>query len=194
MDGSTVTHISTAVYKSEVEVERRVNLVPYPGIDRRSLSSRGFHKNDLYGHRLEVAPGSDWLRIPVVLSRLQKGFCYFEADEELGRQHAEELVACFESSLKHSFSVQRQRYLHRLAKSASQAVYLQFGDNPGSNTEYLETVLIPFEPVVLGYQSPEHQITASPLVERCATLLGYDIVELRIGRSQPTRQVDLETH
>jgi len=145
-----MTHISTAVHKSEIDMERRVNRVPYPGIERRSLSSRGFHKNALYGHRLEVAPGRDWLRIPVVLSRLHKEFCYFEADEEVGRRHMEQLLACYESSLKVSFSVQRQRFLHRIARGACNAVYVQCGDNPGSDTEYLGTVLIPMEPVVFG--------------------------------------------
>ena len=180
--GGLMTHVSTAVHKSEIDVERRTNRAPYPGIERRALSSRGFHKNALYGHRLELAPGFDWLRIPVVLSRLNKEFRYFEADEELGRRHMEQLLACYESSMKHTFSVQRQRFLHRLAKGACNAVYVQFGDNPGSNTEYLETVLIPTEPIVFGYQSTEHQITAAPLLERCASVLGYEIVELRIGK------------
>lgn len=176
-----MTHVSTAVHKSEIEIERRINSAPYPGIERRSLSSRGFHKNALYGHRLELAPGLDWLRIPVVISRLNREFRYFEADEDMGRRHMEQLLACYESSMKHTFSVQRQRFLHRLAKGVCGAVYVQFGDNPGSNTEYLETVLIPTEPIVFGYQSAEHQVTAAPLLKRCASVLGYEIVELRIG-------------
>jgi len=175
-------HIGTAMHKSEIDMERRINRVPYPGIERRSLSRRGFHKNALYGHRLEPAPDSDWLRIPVVLSRLNNEFRYFEADEELGRRHVEQLLACYESSMKHNFSAQRQGFLHGLAKGASSAVYVQCGDNPGSNTEYLETVLIPIEPVVFGYHSVEHQIMATPLLERCARVLGYRIVELRNGR------------
>jgi len=182
MDGSIMTHTSTAVRNSEIDVERRVNLVPYPGLDRRTLSRRGFRRNDVYGHRLETAPRRDWLPAAVVLSRLYKEFLYFETDEELGRRHVEQLVACFESSLKHGFSMQRQRHLHQLTTGATSAIYLHFGDNPGSNTEYLETVLIPQEPLVFGYQSVEHRLTAAPLLERCTSVLGYELVELRVGR------------
>jgi len=59
----------------------------------------------------------------------------------------------------------------------NEAVYIYFGDNPGPEDAILSTAVIPGNPLVVDFSSPEHQQTTRPLLVRCATVLGYDIVE-----------------
>jgi len=190
MDGIVLRSFTAPALRGRAAPERRVNLLPYPGIERRNLHARGFRTGDIYGDRLEPMSGKKALPAAVVLARLYREFPYFETDEDLGQRHAEELVACYEASLRHSFSMQRERHLYDLTQVAASAISLHFGDNPGSNTEYLETVLIPGEPLLFAYQSPGHQVAAFPLLKRCADVLGYALIELRCGIEQRLGPMD----
>ena len=67
-----------------------------------------------------------------------------------------------------------------LAEAQSRAVYVRCGDNPGSETDYLSTVVIPGEPIIFEYDSKAHAQASRALLQRLAKVLGYKIVEWRI--------------
>lgn len=129
-------------------------------------------------HRLYAPHGQLYLSPQVVLRRLESEFPYVEADEEDGRRHVRKIIRQLWKIKQTGEIPVDDDYLERLNKVQRGAVYVYFGDNPGSELALLSTVIIPGEPLIFDYSSRAHRQATQPLLHRCAAALGYDIAEM----------------
>ena len=118
-----------------------------------------------------------YLRPRVVIARLEREFAYVEASDEEGRQHVTQLILELPKIRKWGQITVDSKYLEHLHQVRNEAVYIYFGDNPGPEDAILGTAVIPGNPLPVDFSSPEHQQATRPLLVRCASVLGYDIVE-----------------
>lgn len=129
-------------------------------------------------HRLYAPPGQLYLSPQVALRRLESEFSYVETDEEDGRRHVRKIIRQLWQIKQTGKIPIDDDYLQRLNKAQRGAVYVYFGDNPGSEMALLSTVIIPGEPLIFDYSSRAHRQATQPLLLRCASVLGYDITEM----------------
>lgn len=61
----------------------------------------------------------------------------------------------------------------RLQSIRDEAVEIRFADDPSSENA-LSLVVIPGEPLLVGYSSEQHEREALSALERCAAALGYE--------------------
>ena len=126
---------------------------------------------------LEPPDGESFINVPIVISRVEHEFAYMESDAELGRRHVAKMIGEIDAQLggrKVAGQNERVRYL---AEAQNRAVYVRCGDNPGSETDYLSTVVVPGEPIIFEYDSKAHEQASRALLHRFAKALGYKIVE-----------------
>lgn len=128
-------------------------------------------------HRLCVRDGERYLSPRVVVSRLESEFAYVEVDEEEGRRHVSGIVRQLQNIDEMGLMPVDYQYVERLKKAQRGAVYVYFGDDPGSETACLSTAVVPGEALYFDYVSSAHAEAAWPLLLRCAAVLGYDIIE-----------------
>src|SRR5687768_5589801 len=128
-------------------------------------------------HRLCVRDGERYLSPRVVVSRLEGGFPYVEVDEEDGRRHVRGIIRQLERIRDMGLVPIDNGYVERLKKAERGAIYVYFGDDPGSESACLSTAVIPGEALYFVYSSLRHADAAWPLLLRCAAVLGYEIVE-----------------
>jgi hypothetical protein len=128
-------------------------------------------------HRLVPPDGYPYLSPRVVVSRLESEFAYVEADEEDGRRHVRGIIRQLQKIRDAGLTPVDEEYLDRLKKAQRGAVYVYFGDDPGSEIACLSTAVIPGEALFFDYASRAHEQAARPLLVRCARALGYEIVE-----------------
>lgn len=126
-------------------------------------------------HRIIPRNGNRFHSPLLVVKRLQTEFAYVEADEAVGRRHVTAMIKELESEIGGRANSIHRRRLEYLSQVKDRAVYVHFGDDPGSETEYLCTVVIPGEPLVFEYESIAHQRAVRSLLARCAQILEYDI-------------------
>ena len=129
------------------------------------------------GHRLLSKPEIGYLSPREVVNRINAVFAYVEASEDEGRQHVRDVITQLQAMMKDGTSPPDRQYLAHLRRVQDQAIYVYFGDNPGAENECLATAIIPGEPILFDYSSPDHEQGARPILERCAIVLGYDIAE-----------------
>jgi hypothetical protein len=125
--------------------------------------------------RLLARIGQPYLSPPVVKERLGSAFAYIESSEELGRSYVLEMIRQVRKIDDTRRIPVESKYLDRLSKDRCGALYLHFGDDPGSETMLLGMYVIPGEPLVFDYSSQAHEQSTLPLLRRCAAVLGYDI-------------------
>jgi hypothetical protein len=128
-------------------------------------------------HRLCVRDGERYLSPRVVVSRLEDEFPYVEVDEQDGRRHVRGIIRQLERIRDMGLVPLDHGYLDRLKKAERGAIYVYFGDDPGSERACLSTAVIPGEALYFVYSSWRHAEAAWPLLLRCAAVLGYEIVE-----------------
>lgn len=128
-------------------------------------------------HRLCVRDGDRYLSPRVVVARLEAEFPYVEVDEEDGRRHVYGIIRQLERIGEMGLVPIDEAYVQRLKKAQRGAIYVYFGDDPGSETACLSTAVIPGEALYFVYPSRRHQEAAWPLLLRCAAVLGYEIVQ-----------------
>lgn len=128
-------------------------------------------------HRLCVRDGERYLSPRVVVSRLEDEFPYVEVDEQDGRRHVRGIIRQLERIRDMGLVPLDHGYLERLKKAERGAIYVYFGDDPGSESACLSTAVIPGEALYFVYSSRRHAEAAWPLLLRCAAVLGYEIVE-----------------
>jgi hypothetical protein len=128
-------------------------------------------------YRLCVRDGQRYLSPRVVVSRLESEFAYVEVDEEDGRRHVRGIIRQLQKIGEMGLIPVDNQYVERLKKVQRGAIYVYFGDDPGSETACLSTAVIPGEALYFDYASPRHAEAAWPLLLRCAAVLGYDIIE-----------------
>lgn len=129
------------------------------------------------GHRLLSKPELGYLSPREVVNRINAVFAYVEASEDEGRQHVRDVITQLQAMMKDGTIPQDRQYLAHLRRVQDQAIYVYFGDNPGAENECLSTAVIPGEPILFDYASPDHEQCSRPILERCAIVLGYDIAE-----------------
>jgi len=122
---------------------------------------------------LEPIYGDHFLVVPVILFRIQQSFAYMVADEEVGRLHVEQLKQDIYVNTHNV--IERTKRLEKLEEIQNQAVYVRWGDNPGSELEYLSTVLIPGELIRINYESVEHRECSRSLLQKFSGILDYRI-------------------
>ncbi len=128
-------------------------------------------------HRLCIRDGGRYLSPRVVVSRLESAFAYVESDEEDGRRHVSGIISQVQKMAAMGLIPVDNEYVERLKKAQPSAIYVYFGDDPGSELACLSAAVIPEEPLYFDYPSPARAEAARPLLVRCAEVLGYDIIE-----------------
>lgn len=128
-------------------------------------------------HRLVARDGKRYLSPRVVVTRLESEFAYVEVDEEDGRRHVRGIIRQLEKIADMGLIPVDNQYLERLKKAQRGAIYVYFGDDPGSEIACLGTAIIPGEALFFDYASRAHEQAAQPLLIRCAAVLDYEIVE-----------------
>lgn len=121
----------------------------------------------------------DWLPAALLIPRLQDAFRFLESDVDIGIRYTESLIRHLERLQKAEYLARRHEQIEHLSQRIPQALYLRYGDDPSSTTEFLETLLLPATPMVFRYSCQAHADAAYPLLKRSADLLGYSISELR---------------
>jgi hypothetical protein len=111
-----------------------------------------------------------------IVRRLEREFAYVETSEEVGRRHVLEVVQQLTALRQTGRVAIDDQYLTRLCQIESEAVYVHFGDDPTSETSILGTPVVPEEPLIFEYLSPDHRESLAPLVTRCAAVLGYEVI------------------
>lgn len=160
------------------------------GIDRRAVSGgRSNQRQALHGrhsttvvaarqptvHRLAPTHGRPYLSPLVIVMRIAAEFAYFEADETAGSDRVAEVIRQIQTRSRRNKDPLLAERIEQLEKVKDRAVHVCFGDDPGCDKSYLCAVVIPGEPLIFEYDSPEHEEAAQPLLERCAKVLGYGI-------------------
>jgi hypothetical protein len=128
-------------------------------------------------HRLCAREGQRYLSPRVVISRLESEFAYVEVDEEDGQRHVRGIIRQLQKISEMGLVPLDRAYVERLRKVERGAVYIYFGDDPGSETACLSTAVIPGEALYFVYSSRRHADAAYPLLLRCASALDYEIIE-----------------
>lgn len=128
-------------------------------------------------HRLCAREGARYLSPQLVVSRLQAEFAYVEVDEEDGRRHVGGIIRQLQKMAAMGLMPVDNEYLERLKQAQRGAIYVYFGDDPGSEAACLSAAIIPGEPLYFDYPTPAHVEVFYPLLVRCAAALDYEIVE-----------------
>lgn len=131
-------------------------------------------------HRLVAGDGGRCLSPPLVVARLKCAFAYVEADEEEGHRHVGGIIRQLQQMARNDSIPADDEYLQRLTKVQRNSLYVYFGDDPGSELACLDTAVIPAEPLYFDYHSAAHESRTRHLLLRCAQVLGYEVVEVRI--------------
>jgi hypothetical protein len=121
--------------------------------------------------------GHIYLPPRLVIVRLENEFAYVESIDQEGQQHVAELIKQLPRNKKWGGNAVDGNYLDHLRKVQNDATFIYFGDDAGPEDAILSIALVPGTPLAVDFSSPKHQQATRPLLERCAHVLGYDIVE-----------------
>lgn len=171
---------------------RRSSDAGYAGSERRSGSDRRRPVRIAAGsggdgaalprlHRLLPANGVRYLSPLRVVARIESEFAYVEVDEAEGHRHVAAIIERLREDMRrrpHPLPEVEQR-LERLQQVKERAVHLRFGDDPGSELEFLCTTVVAGEPLVIECESADHAHATQSLLKRCAKALGYSIIRDR---------------
>jgi hypothetical protein len=119
--------------------------------------------------------GNPYLTPAEVIARLQAHFGYVETDPQRGADHVDSMVAQLARMQFLSPPPATPEQIERLRSVRSQAVLVVFSDDASSEYAYLTTTLIPGEPLFFGFSSANQEEASAELLERCASVLGYEI-------------------
>ena len=104
-------------------------------------------------------------------------FAYVETTDEGARA---QLMECMSQLAFVAADGRAEKYdadLDLLERQRYSAVYVHFGDDL-SNDAILLNMLVASQPIVVGPLNNENESKAPPLIERCAAVLGYEVVEV----------------
>jgi hypothetical protein len=125
--------------------------------------------------RLCAKAQHEYLEPREVVDRINTVFAYVEVNEEAGRKHVAEVLAQLQTMMRDGTIPQDDHYLLHMKRMRNEAVFVYFGDDPGIEEKCLNTTIIPGEPLYFYYSSSAHEAAGRPILERCATVLDYDI-------------------
>src|SRR5688572_4791969 len=123
-------------------------------------------------HWLLPPDGHEYLSVDDVLDRLRDEFRFVEADAAAGVERVGDWIAQYGRLGRHEIP-DLERAVERLEQVRGEAVQIALFDDPSSRHAYLSFTLIPGEPLLIDYSSPEHEEAVRPFVERCASALDY---------------------
>jgi hypothetical protein len=124
---------------------------------------------------LSPRKGCDYLRPLVVKERLESEFAYVAASHEAGRRYVLALIQQNRKTSRGRGSSVHNQHDERSDGRDNGALYVHFGDDLTSERMLLGMFVIPDEPLVFDYASPENEQAAAPLIARCAAVLDYEI-------------------
>jgi hypothetical protein len=126
----------------------------------------------------ELVPRGDVSLSPsAVAAKLEGAFAIVRVDAQEGRRRAIALAARLESMGVRSIGKlvldgpKRAAWLRALP--ADEALVVQFGDE---EHHLLQVLLIPGDHLMFGFDGPESESAAKPLIERCARALNAEVV------------------
>jgi len=124
---------------------------------------------------LSAPDGRSYLRPSIVRERLESEFAYVATSEQAGREFFRSVFGGkSDAPAPLRRSVDDLNFLP-VEEPGAGALYVQCGDDLSSETTLLGMFVIPGEPIIFDYTSPENERSTLPLVERCAAVLGYRI-------------------
>lgn len=126
---------------------------------------------------------STYLTPMIVVSRLESEFSYVETDGEEGRRYVLETIDRLRADTSSRY-VDHQM-VQSLARVKNRAIFVCFGDDASSDLALLSTYVVPGMPLVFEYASAAHERAARPLLARCASVLGYEIIKDRRAVNNP---------
>jgi len=107
-----------------------------------------------------------------VRERLESEFAYVAASEEAAHEF---VVSVFGDARDDTQRADDDLDMRPFGDAGVGALYVQCGDDLTSETMLLGMFIIPGEPIIFDYTSPENERSTLTLVERCAAVLGYQI-------------------
>jgi hypothetical protein len=122
---------------------------------------------------VKLLPPENAKPLPVakVLRRLRDQFKVVEADKSQGWDHVADMIA---ATLRYSDDIpEREQQLAWLESVQEDAVYVAFGDTPDA---VASCCVMPGAELYFATPDEIHG-PLRPLIDRCATALGYELVE-----------------
>jgi hypothetical protein len=119
-------------------------------------------------HRLEPHTGERFLTPVEIVRRLKGEFAFVDADAEAGQRDVAQMIRQFER-MKTPLAVIQE---HRALQAA--AIHLVVADTPDFIDEYLSFASLSGKGLFIDYHSRHHVEAASPLLQRCCSVLGYE--------------------
>jgi hypothetical protein len=120
-------------------------------------------------------PGSPYHSPANVIDQLRAEFLRVTVNAQKGAENVGKTIAQLNRMKTLSPPPASEEEIERLRSVQEQAVAVTFSDEASPEYAYLEVTLTPGYALFFGYSSPEHQEAARPLLERCASILGYEI-------------------
>lgn len=120
-------------------------------------------------HRLFPAEGCEYLSALSVVERLRAEFGFVDEDRAAGSDHVGGMIEQFlRMGLPHL-----RAQISTLQSVRDEAVEIHLADDVSEQA--LSFVVIPGEPLFVGYSSEQHEQETRSLLERCAGALGYEV-------------------
>lgn len=120
-------------------------------------------------HRLEPRDGQPYLDPEQVARRLQEEFSCCEVDADQGQDDVGDMLAKL-IELKAPQSI-----IDEVVAGRDRALRVTISDDTSSES-YLSFIVRPDDGPLIGYHSAQHEEASRSLVERCAVVLGYEII------------------
>jgi hypothetical protein len=112
-----------------------------------------------------------------IIRRLRAEFPVVEIDKDAAIEMIQERLDYAERKIARGDDPypETEEKLARLRSGINDAYLVSLADDPKTKTKYLQTVVMPCEPLFFGYTSDKHQQASKPLLKRCAKALDYYI-------------------
>jgi len=120
-------------------------------------------------HRLEPPKGHAYRDPEEVVRLLRDEFAYCIADAEQGADDVGDMIAKL-IELKAP-----QSMIDEAMSGREHSFHVTIADDSASE-DYLSFMLRPRSGPLIGYYSARHEAATQPLLERCACVLGYEII------------------
>ena len=119
----------------------------------------------------------EFLEPAEVLRRLRVEFAVVEVDKDAAREMVQQRIDYIEQRLSEGHDPWREydETLERLRSGIDDAHLVYFSDEPDAKAAFLNTLVMPNEPLFFGYESAAQEKAAPKLLRRCAKALGYDL-------------------
>ena len=122
--------------------------------------------------------GERYLYPTEVIGRMKSAFAYVETSEEGAREKMLEWMSQLAFVAADGRTGECDADLDRLEQLQDAALYVHFGDEVGDDATLLSMFVVPTQPLFVDPLTEDCKGKAAPLIERCAAVLGYEVVEV----------------